>query len=441
MRATGKNMLVRRLRSVPLLAVAGVAAALAACGASPPDEAAPARTLTVWHYERPESAMGIAWAEAIKQFKDTHPGVTVRFEQKTFEQIRQNAAIALNADDPPTVLEYNKGNSTAGLLAKQGLLTDLTGEATQRGWDKLLTPSLQTTTRYDSAGIMGSGAVYGIPNYAEFVMVYYNKDMFAEHGVTVPRTFGELQRAMDTFVKAGITPLSVGGAEYPAQQIFYELVLAKAARPFVNAFQLYDGKVDFAGPEFRFGATTFASWVRKGYIAKDAARVKAEDMNLAFTKKRFPMVIVGSWMYGDFVRDIKDFTWGTFLFPGNRLHPGSGGNIWAVPAKAGNKSLAYDFIDITMTPQIQRLLGESGGVPVRPDASATTSAKNKELMAHFTTIEQTDALAFYPDWPAPGYYDVLGVAIQDLINGSRTPDEVLTDIAKPYYENIENLGR
>jgi raffinose/stachyose/melibiose transport system substrate-binding protein len=305
----------------------------------------------------------------------------------------------------------------------------------------MLTPSLQTTTRYDSAGIMGSGAVYGIPNYAEFVMVYYNKDMFAEHGVTVPRTFGDFQRAMDKFVKAGITPLSVGGAEYPAQQIFYELVLAKAGRSFVDAYQLYDGKVDFAGPEFRFGANTFASWVRKGYIAKSAARVKAEDMNLAFTKRRFPLVIVGSWMYGDFVRDIKDFRWGTFLFPGNRLHPGSSGNLWAVPAKAKSKTLAYDFIDITMQPEIQRLLGESGGVPVRSEPSATMSEKNKELMTHFTAIEAADALAFYPDWPAPGYYDVLGVAIQDLINGSKTPDEVLADIAKPYRDNIAHLGR
>jgi raffinose/stachyose/melibiose transport system substrate-binding protein len=433
-------MLVRRLRLLPVLAVC-VTAALAACAGDEPGGTAKPQTLTVWHYERPESAMGIAWAEAIKQFKVAHPDVPVRFEQKTFEQIRQNAAIALNADDPPTVLEYNKGNSTAGLLAKQGLLTDLTGEATKRGWDKLLTSSLQTTTRYNSAGIMGSGSMYGIPNYAEFVMVYYNKDMFAKYGVSVPRTLGEFQRAMDTFVKAGVTPLSVGGAEYPAQQIFYELVLSQADRSFVNAFQLYDGKVDFAGPEFRFGAKTFASWVRKGYIAKNAARVKAETMNKAFTQQKFPMVVVGSWMYGDFVRDIKDFRWGTFLFPGNQLHPGSGGNLWVVPAKAKDKSLAYDFIDITMKPEIQRLLGESGGVPVRTDPSTTMSEKNRELMSQFTTIETADALAFYPDWPTPGYYDVLGVAIQDLINGTRTPDETLAYIAKPYNENRSRLGR
>jgi raffinose/stachyose/melibiose transport system substrate-binding protein len=31
----------------------------------------------------------------------------------------------LNSDKAPDVMEYKKGNATTGLLAKQGLLTDL----------------------------------------------------------------------------------------------------------------------------------------------------------------------------------------------------------------------------------------------------------------------------------------------------------------------------
>jgi raffinose/stachyose/melibiose transport system substrate-binding protein len=433
-------MIVRRSRGVWCAAFLA-AVVLTGCADSGPDSSAGNNTLTLWHYENANSAMGIAWAESINQFKASHPGVTVKFEQRAFEQLRQNAAIALNVDDPPDVLEYNKGNSTAGLLAKQGLLTDLTGEAASRGWDKILTPSLQTTVRYNADGIMGEGPWYGIPNYAEYVMVYYNKDMFAKYGVQVPTTLDGFQKVMDTFVRAGVTPLSVSGAEYPAQQIFYQLALSKATRSFVNAYQLYDGKVDFTGPELTFAANTFADWVGRGYIRKDAASVKAEDMNMAFRQGKFPMVIVGSWVYGDFLSGITDFQWGTFLFPGNNLHPGSGGNMWVVPAKAKNKKLAYDFIDITMKPDIQDLLGNSGGVPIASDPQRITNPKNQELIANFTTIQQSDGLAFYPDWAAPGYYDVLGVAIQDLMNSNKTPSQVLADIAKPYNDNLASLGK
>jgi raffinose/stachyose/melibiose transport system substrate-binding protein len=415
---------------------------LAACGGGGDDanEGSDAKTLTLWHYEGPTSAMGIAWNKAIDMFKASHPGVTVKFEEKGFEQIQQNAQMILNSDSAPDIMEYNKGNATAGLLSKQGLLTDLTEQATKRGWDSKLTPSLQTTAKYDDQGIMGSGKIFGIPNYGEYVEVYYNKDLFKKYNLLVPTTLDEFTKVMDTFVKNKVTPLSVGGAEYPAQQIFYELALSKADRSFIDDYQLYKNKVDFHGPQLTYGAQTFADWVNKGYIAKNSAGIKAEDMGVAFEQGKFPIMISGSWWYGRFENEIKNFQWGTFLFPGNKLHPGSSGNLWVVPENSKAKSLAYDFIDITMKPEIQNLLGNNGGVPVAADPSAITGA-NKELIDNFTKVSSADGLAFYPDWPAPGYYDVLVGGVQGLINGSKTPSAFLDEIAKPYDDNLADLGK
>ncbi|WIM98814.1 extracellular solute-binding protein [Actinoplanes oblitus] len=418
------------------------ALALGACGGGDSaDEGADAKTLTLWHYEGPTSAMGVAWNKAIEIFKTKHPGVEVKFEEKSFEQIQQNAQMILNSDSAPDILEYNKGNATAGLLSKQGLLTDLSDEVSKRGWDAKLSGSLQTTAKYDDDGIMGSGKFYGVPNYGEYVMVYYNKAMFDKYKIAVPTSLAEFTAAMDTFVKNKVTPLAVGGAEYPAQQIFYELALAKADRAFIDDYQLYKHKVDFNGPVLSYGASTFADWVKKGYLSKDSAGIKAEDMGVSWEQGKFPMLVSGSWWYGRFASEVKNFDWGTFLFPGNSLHPGSSGNLWVVPAKSKAKSLAYDFIDITMSPEVQNLLGNSGGVPVAADPAAITDAKNKELIANFNKLTSSDGLAFYPDWPAPGYYDVLVAGTQGLINGSKTPQAFLDEIAKPYTENLADLGK
>ncbi|GAA5060437.1 raffinose/stachyose/melibiose transport system substrate-binding protein [Thermocatellispora tengchongensis] len=431
-----------KLRAVAALAVAALA--LAGCGGGsdePGGSSAEGRTLTLWHYETANSAMGVAWAEAIKQFEATHPGVKVKFEEKGFEQIQKTASMVLNSDQAPDILEYNKGNATAGLLSKQGLLTDLSAEATKRGWDQLLSPSLQTTAKYDERGIMGSGNWYGVPNYAEYVMVYYNKDMFEKQGITAPpTTLDEFTAAMDKFVKAGITPISVGGAEYPAQQIMYQLALSKANRQWVDAFQLYKGKVDFHGPELTFGAQTFADWVKKGYIAKDSAGIKAEDMGLAFMSGKFPIMVSGSWWYGRIADEVKDFEWGTFLWPGNQFSAGSSGNLWVVPEQSKNKDLAYDFIDITMKKDIQNKLGNAGGVPVAADPAAISDEKNKELIDNFNKLAAQDGLAFYPDWPAPGYYDVMVAGVQELINGSKEPSAVLDELAQPYNDNLADIG-
>src|SRR5512141_971870 len=120
---------------------------------APSAAAAQQKVLKVWHYESPDGAMGIAWGDAIKRFEAKHPGVKVQLEIKGFEQIRQTAPMVLNSDEVPDVMEYNKGNATAGLLSTQGLLTDLSDEATKRGWDKILSPSLQTTSLYNEKGI------------------------------------------------------------------------------------------------------------------------------------------------------------------------------------------------------------------------------------------------------------------------------------------------
>jgi raffinose/stachyose/melibiose transport system substrate-binding protein len=339
-------------------------------------------------------------------------------------------------------MEYNKGNATAGLLSKQGLLTDITAEATKRGWDKLLSPSLQTTAKYGADGVMGGDKWYGVPNYGELGdVVYYNKDMFDKYKVTVPTTLAEFESAMDAFVKAKVTPLSVAGATYPAQQIFYDLALSQASRAFVDDFQLYKNKVNFHGPELTYGADTLVDWVRKGYIAKNSAGIKDSDMGAAWEAAKFPMVISGTWWYGQFVNEVKKFQWGAFLFPGNKLHPGSSGNIWVVPSKSKIKDLAYDFIDITMKPAIQNLMGNSGGVPVAADPAQITDAKSKVLIDLFNNVVSTDGLAFYPDWPAPGYYDTMVAGVQELINGTKSPTQVLDELAKPYNDNLADLGK
>ncbi|MGW3630300.1 ABC transporter substrate-binding protein [Streptomyces sp. NPDC005122] len=403
---------------------------LASCGSS--DSGSPdGKTLKLWHYEGPDSAMGVAWNEAIKEFERTHPGVKVKFEEKGFEQIQKTAPMVLNSNDAPDLMEYNKGNATAGLLSKQGLLTDLTAEAAKRGWDKKLSAGVRTTSQYDTNGVMGSGKWYGVPNYAEYTMVFYNKDLFKKYGIAEPTTLDQLTAAMDTFVSKGITPLANAGAEYVAQQYLYQLALSKADRSWVDSYELYKGKTDFHDAAWTYAATTFADWVKKGYIGKKSTSLKAEDAGVSFIQGKSPILFSGSWWYGRFQTENK-FDWGTFLWPGSDLTLGSGGNLWVVPKGAKNKELAYDFIDITMSKKIQNLLGDKGGVPVGADAAAITDPKAKTLIADFNTLSGKDGLAFYPDWPVAGFYDVLVSETQKLITGSEKPDAYLSALQTAY---------
>ncbi|NKY24073.1 extracellular solute-binding protein [Cellulomonas denverensis] len=415
--------------------------ALAACGGDNGGGGggSDANTLTVWHYENDESAMGQAWARAIEIFEDEHPDVTVKVENQTFEQIQKNASIFLTGDDVPDVMEYNKGNATAGQLASQGLITPLTDEAESRGWGDILPASIQTTGMYDEQGLMGSGDWYGVANYGEFVGNYYNDDMFTANGIAIPTTFEEFEAALAAFKEKGITPLAEAGSEYPMGQLWYELVLHYGDRSLVDDYQLFKGDVDFHDDAFTQATNKLDEWIKAGYIASDSAALTAEDMGVSFINGTYPIMVSGSWWFGRLNEEIP-FQWSQGLFPGNDLHPGSSGNLWVVPENAANKDLAYDFIDITLSDEVQEILGQAGGLPVAStDASGITDEKTREMTENFNTVLDEDGLAFYPDWPVAGFYDVIVSEMQSLINQSKTPDEVLDSLSSAYEDGKTDL--
>jgi raffinose/stachyose/melibiose transport system substrate-binding protein len=419
-----------------LTTVVAAGALLSGCstGASEED----ANTLKLWHFESETSAMGIAWDQAITTFEE-ETGAKVEFEAKSFEQIRSTASQVLNSNEAPDILEYNKGNATAGLLASQGLLAPIDDAVEEYGWADKLAPSLQTTARYDEKGVMGSGSWYGIPNYGEYVEVYYNKDMFAQYGIAVPTTYEEFEAALQTFVDNGVTPLAEAGAEYPIGQLWYQLALSKADREFVDDYQLYKNPVDWQGPELTYASDKLAEYVDKGYISKDVTGIKAEDMGVSFMSGQYPIMVSGSWWYGRVINESNGFDWGTFLFPGSEMAPGSSGNLWVVPENAANKDLAYKFIDITMRPEIQALIGNNGGVPVAANTEDITDPKSQELIANFNTLTERDGLAFYPDWPTSTFYDQIVAATQELLNGTTTAEEMNTQLGEDYESGVADI--
>lgn len=426
-------------KSRVLGALAGLAAAavvLSGCSAGGGDSAAEdGKTLKLWHYESEDSAMGKAWKESIKVF-EKETGAKVEFQEKSFEQIRKTASQSLNSDQAPDLIEYNKGNATAGLLASQGLLSPLDDAVEKYGWDDKLAKSLQTTARYDDKGVMGSGSWYGVPDYGEYVEFYYNKELFQKYGVEVPKTMDDLESAMAKFQAAGVTPLAESAAEYPLGQLWYQLALQKADRDWVDDYQLYKNPVDFSGKEISTATKTVKDWTDKGYISSDSTGMKAEDAGTAFISGKYPMFFSGSWWYGRFTTEMQQ-DWGTFLFPGAEMSPGSSGNLWVVPTKAKNKKLAEQFIDITLRPEIQAIIGNNGGVPVAADESDITDPKSKELIANFNTLIERDGLAYYPDWPTSTFYDQLNAGLQSVVNGSSSPSKVDDELGQQYADGVK----
>ena len=425
------------------LAVAAslAAAALVLSGCSGSDSGGGDDTLRLWHYEGADSAMGIAWDEAIKVFEE-ETGATVEFEEKSFEQIRSTASQVLNSDEAPDILEYNKGNATAGLLSSQGLLTPLDDAVEEYGWDEQLAPSLQTTAKYDENGIMGSGNWYGVPNYGEFVEVYYNKDVFAAAGLEVPTTLAEFEDVLAAFADTGRHAARRVRRGVPARPA---LVPARAHEgrprvrrrlPALRERRSTVGRRDHVRHRDRPGLD------RQGLHLDRLQRPQGRGRGRRLHQRRLPDLLLGQLVVRPLHRPRSTTSSGArSSSPRPSCPRAPRATCGSSPRSAKNKELAYEFIDITMRPEIQALLGNNGGVPVAADPADITDEKSKELIANFNALTEQDGLAFYPDWPTPTFYDELNAGLQELVNGTKSPAEVQEQLGEQYQAGVDGHRR
>ncbi len=361
------------------------------------------KVFNVWWYSK-DSAMPQTWNVALKELQKNHPDVKVVFQQKTFEVMNNTGAQLLNSNSAPDLTEYNKGNGTAGLASKGGLLTDLTPYSNRYHWN--LPSSIALYGQYTN-GLMGSGKLYGVPTYGEYVSVFYNKDIFAKNGIAIPTTMDAMEAAMAKLKAAGVVPMEMAGGDYQTVHNVYALAVSKANQTWINSFQLFKGKAIDATTDanIKWAADTLVKWNKAGYFEPNASGVKADDAVAEFQAGKAAMMIGGSWL--DTGMETKaTFAYGKFLVPGS-LTVGSGGNLFVIPSKSKNKDLAAEFINLLLSKKYQNYLANAGGLALFADPEAVANPAAQRTGIPFGVAVKKNALAMYPDWPVPGYYPIL----------------------------------
>ncbi|MFF3831771.1 extracellular solute-binding protein [Streptomyces sp. NPDC002458] len=154
--------------------------ALSGCGYLP-GAGSGSSTVTVWLMK------GSASQSFLDRFKKSyeaeHPSVELEFILQEWGGIGPKVLKALDGDDAPDVIEV--GNTQVAQYAETGELRDLTLESIRDLGGEDWLPGLADPGKVN-------GAQYGIPWYAANRVVIYNKDLFAEAGITeLPKTRAE----------------------------------------------------------------------------------------------------------------------------------------------------------------------------------------------------------------------------------------------------------
>ena len=77
-------------------------------------------------------------------------------------------------------------------------------------------------------------------------------------------------------------------------------------------------------------------------------------------------------------------------------------------------------------------MGELGGLPLAGDTSSITDPVTREYTERFDETVADDTLAFYPDYPVPGFLDFMQNNMSAMSNGNETADGYLEKLQDFY---------
>ena len=341
---------------------AALSVAVAGCGTSSDNaggDSGEPKTLTVWLMDG--SAPTTLTDALNKEFQDSHPGVTVKYEIQKWGGIQEKLTTALTSNNPPDVIEL--GNTQTAKFAAEETLYDLSGDVSDLNGDQWLS-GLKDSLTWD-------GKQYGMPFYAANRTVIYRTDLFEAAGIaSAPTSRDEWVAAIEKLKAANAADPDFQSLYLPGQSWYTLLSFiwdegGDVAQPQGSAWA---GALDT--PQAKAGVDFYKKLVDvSGTKApKDADEATPQQMEVFGTGK-VGMMIGLPWELAGAVKANPELESKTAAFPipsktaGKAAPVFLGGSNLAIPASSQNPDLAKAYLKLLSSKKYQDMLAEGGSVP------------------------------------------------------------------------------
>lgn len=341
---------------------AALAVAVAGCGTSSDGgsgNSGEPKTLTVWLMDG--SAPTTLTDALNKEFQDSHPGVTVKYEIQKWNGIQEKLTTALTSNNPPDVIEL--GNTQTAKFAAEETLTDLTADASGLNGDQWLA-GLEDSLTWD-------GKKYGLPFYAANRTVIYRTDLFEAAGITAaPKSRDEWISAIEKLKAANAADPDFQPLYLPGQSwyVLLSFIWDEGGDVAKSQGSAWAGALDT--PQAKAGLEFYKKLVdTSGTKApKDADEATPQQMEV-FATGKVGMMIGLPWELSGAVKANADLASKTSAFPipsktaGKTAPVFLGGSNLAIPAGSKNADLAKEYLKLLSSAKYQGMLAEGGSVP------------------------------------------------------------------------------
>lgn len=316
------------------------------------------RKLTVIS-ERSNAKTREALAKLAADFeKQTGVAVTVNnMDHEAHKTAIRNYLVA----SPPDICFWFSGNRMRSFV-KRGLFEDISDLFAKEKYKDVLGVAANAVTV--------DGKQYGLPTTAIPWGLFYRKDVFAEQGLTVPKTWAEFKLMGEAAKAKGLVPVAMGTKEmWPAAGWFDHMNLR------INGLDkhlaLMNGDLSYLDPSLTPVFDRWEELIKSNFFLPNATSYSWQQAGAFLVQKKAAMMDLGPFVAGIFP-EAERGQLGFALFPD--IVPGVGPfedlayNSIHIPSGSHNKQLAREFLAFLYKPEnLSELLRYESGIPPRTD--------------------------------------------------------------------------
>lgn len=346
-----------------------------------------------------------------KMLAEKNVSVKINLEMPSSDQYDSVLQARLAGDDAPDLYTIHANN--LGLYSKAGHLADLSAQALA----EKIYPNVRETVSLD-------GKVLAVPLESMAWGVLYNKDIFADAGVTPPATLTEMKAVIETLKAKGYTPFLLAFQEQWVPQLMTALTLGGKVSGDLPDWveRMYKDEGSYEEVREIFDVIGLIMQNGTSRAMEEGSQQGAAD----FAAGKAAMFVQGTWAAGTIMETNPDMKLGVLALPVND-NPGctlvnmSTSTVLGVYPGGKNLDMALAFANYVLDDV---------------DSSALFQACSFNPLATVHTYEAASWVADASQYVAQGkaYRDLVlpsavtdeqGKLLQELYVGSVTVDDII----------------
>ncbi|MFJ3405977.1 ABC transporter substrate-binding protein [Promicromonospora sp. NPDC090134] len=370
--------------------------------------------------------------------------VQVDMEVKELTTIGQLTDTAVSAGQAPDIV-YSDGPSSASDFARADRTIPLDEYAEEYGWKDTFLPWAYELSTVDDK-------VSSVPASYGSMVLYYNTEVFEEHGWTPPTTLAEFEKVAQEADEAGMVPLGGGNAGYQGMSEWLVTAVLNAAVGPEKIHDVLTGEASFTDPEFVAAIELIQDWIDKGWLAGGAESYFTTDDTANVTglaNGTTAMYLSGTWSFNSLSEVFEDpSTWGWAPLPSlsDSVEPGvfplAIGTALSVSADSADPDAAASFID-HVAGDVDRALSYTAATGENPPPLAVSADQfpeevDERTVQLYSQIPESTNVG-YATWTffPPKTDSYLITEFDKVVTGDSTAEQYLSGMQDVFDEEFE----